>query len=104
MSVTDKRHSLARTDLFVHRHIGPNEAETRSMLETLGYDSLDALIGTAVPEAIRLDRELDLPAPVSEYEALNELRQIVSKNRVFRSYLGMGYHGTITPPVIQRNI
>ncbi len=104
MSVTDRRHSLARTDLFVRRHIGPNEAEIREMLDTLGYDSLDDLIETAVPEAIRLDRELELPGPVSEYEALNELRRTVSKNRVFRSYLGMGYHGTITPPVIQRNI
>ncbi len=104
MSVTDRRHSLARTDLFVNRHIGPSEADIQEMLETVGYDSLDALISTAVPEAIRLDRPLELPAPVSEYEALGELRDLVSKNRVFRSYLGMGYHGTITPPVIQRNI
>ena len=104
MSVTDRRHSLARTDLFVRRHVGPDDEQVREMLDTIGYDSLDALIDTAVPEAIRFDRALDLPAPTSEYEALNELRSIVSKNKVFRSYLGMGYHGTITPPVIQRNI
>jgi glycine dehydrogenase len=104
MSVTDRRHALAPTDLFVRRHIGPGETQIREMLETLGYDSLDGLIETAVPEAIRLDRPLELPPPVSEYEALNELREIMAENRVFRSYLGMGYHGTITPPVIQRNI
>jgi glycine dehydrogenase len=104
MSVTDRRHALAPTDLFVRRHIGPDEAQVREMLETIGYDSLDELIETAVPEAIRLDRPLDIPPPVSEYEALNELREIMAENRVFRSYLGMGYHGTITPPVIQRNI
>jgi glycine dehydrogenase len=104
MSVHDRRHTLAYTDLFVRRHMGPREDEYGEMLETVGYDSLDALIDTAVPESIRLDRELELDPPRSEFEALRELRAIASKNRLFRSYLGLGYHGTITPPVIQRNI
>ena len=105
MSVNDRRHPLlAPTDLFVRRHIGPREDEVREMLETIGYDSLDDLIETAVPESIRLDRPLELAPPLSEREALAELQMIASKNRVFRSYLGMGYSGTHTPPVIQRNI
>jgi glycine dehydrogenase len=104
MSVHDRRHTLAYTDLFVRRHMGPREDEYGEMLETVGYDSLDELIDTAVPESIRLDRELELDPPLSEFEALRELRAIASKNRLFRSYLGLGYHGTITPPVIQRNI
>ncbi len=104
MSVTDRRRSLDYTDLFVRRHVGPGDPEVREMLETVGYDSLDALIDTAVPEAIRLDRPLALDPPRTEYEALREIRAIAARNRVHRSYLGMGYHGTITPPVIQRNI
>ncbi len=104
MSVQDRRHSLAYTDLFIRRHLGPRESDIAEMLETVGYDTLDALVGTAVPEAIRLDRPLQLDPPLSEYEALKELRSIAVKNRVARSYIGMGYYGTITPPVIQRNI
>jgi len=104
MSVQDRRHSLAYTDLFVRRHMGPSEDDIQEMLETVGYDSLDGLIDTAVPRSIRLDRPLDLDPPLSEFEALRELRGIAGKNRLFRSYLGLGYSGTVTPPVIQRNI
>jgi glycine dehydrogenase len=104
MSVNDRRHSLAPTDLFVRRHIGPGGMQVREMLGALGFDSLDALIDTAVPKQIRLSRPLELDPPLSEREALAELRSIASRNTVFRSYLGMGYHGTVTPPVIQRNI
>ncbi|HUG40233.1 MAG TPA: aminomethyl-transferring glycine dehydrogenase [Longimicrobiales bacterium] len=102
--MNDRRHALAPTDLFVRRHIGPREDEVREMLEAIGYDALDDLIDSAVPEAIRLDRPLALDPPLSEHEALAELKVLASKNRVFRSYLGMGYSGTHTPPVIQRNI
>jgi glycine dehydrogenase len=104
MSVQDRRHTLAYTDLFVRRHVGPREEDLGEMLETVGYDSLDALVDTAVPESIRLERPLELDEPRSEFEALRELRAIAGKNRLFRSYLGLGYNGTITPPVIQRNI
>jgi glycine dehydrogenase len=104
MSVHDRRHTLAYTDLFVRRHLGPREEDVREMLETVGYDSLDALVDSAVPRSIRLDRALDLDAPRTEFEALRELRAIAGKNRLLRSYIGLGYHGTITPPVIQRNI
>jgi glycine dehydrogenase len=96
--------SLDYTDRFVRRHIGPSEAEIGRMLDFLGYGSLDDLIGAAIPEAIRLRRALELPAAATEHEALAELREIARQNRVFRSFLGMGYHDTITPPVVLRNI
>jgi glycine dehydrogenase len=94
----------AAPDSFVRRHIGPRPAEIEVMLRTLGFASLDALAEAAVPAAIRLPKPLGLPAPVSEFEALAELRAIAAKNQVFRSFIGLGYHDTITPPVIQRNI
>jgi glycine dehydrogenase len=104
MSLQDRRHTLAFTDLFVRRHMGPREDDVREMLGAVGYDSLDDLIDTAVPRSIRLERPLELDPPFSEFEALRELRAIAGKNRLLRSYLGLGYNGTITPPVIQRNI
>ncbi|HEX8211315.1 MAG TPA: aminomethyl-transferring glycine dehydrogenase [Longimicrobium sp.] len=98
------RSVFAHTDTFVRRHIGPDEGEIREMLETLGYPSLDALIDDTVPPSIRLERPLKLGPERSEYELLSELREMMSSNRVFRSFLGMGYHDCIVPPVIQRNI
>jgi glycine dehydrogenase len=96
--------SRVATDSFVHRHIGPNVADTQAMLELLGYDSLDALIDAAVPKRIRMAKPLAIHAGLSEFEALKRLRQSASKNELYRSYLGMGYSDCITPPVIQRNI
>ncbi|MEO1007254.1 MAG: aminomethyl-transferring glycine dehydrogenase [Planctomycetota bacterium] len=95
---------LGPTDTFVHRHIGPDEAEVADMLGTLGYASLDALIEAAVPAQIRTNAPLDVGPARGEHELLAELRQLASKNEVRRSYIGMGYHGTIVPPVIQRNV
>ena len=91
-------------DSFAARHIGPRDAETAAMLELLGYKSLDALIDATVPKRIRMTRPLNLPAGKSEFEALRNLKQIASRNELYRSYLGMGYSDTVTPPVIQRNI
>ena len=99
-----KATSLEYTDRFVDRHIGPTEGEIRDMLQTIGYDSLDSFIDTVIPAGIRFRDGLDLPAAVSEYEMLSEIRQIAQQNRVFRSYIGMGYHDTFTPPVIQRKV
>jgi glycine dehydrogenase len=96
--------SLDHPDRFASRHIGPNPEETRQMLQLLGLASLDALVDSAVPPAIRLKQPLNLPGAASEFEVLATLRGIASKNQVFRSYLGMGYSDCITPPVIQRNI
>ncbi|MFN4255377.1 MAG: aminomethyl-transferring glycine dehydrogenase [Saprospiraceae bacterium] len=91
-------------DQFVRRHIGPSETETTEMLKALNVSTLDELIEQTVPDSIRLQKPLDLPDALTEYEYLRELKQTASRNRVFRSYIGMGYHGTITPPVILRNL
>jgi glycine dehydrogenase len=89
---------------FAVRHLGPRADDVAAMLEPLGFQSLDALIDAVVPEAIRLRRPLALPPARTEAEALAALRAIAAKNQRFRSYIGMGYHDTITPTVIQRNI
>ncbi len=89
---------------FQKRHIGPNEDETRDMLKTVKAESLDQLIDQTLPASIRLKKKLNLPAAVSESELMKELKQLASKNRIFKSYIGMGYYETITPAVIQRNI
>lgn len=89
---------------FEHRHIAPNEQDTLSMLQTIGVNSLDELIDQTVPENIRLKNPLNLPKAKSEFDYLNNLRQVASKNKVFKSYIGQGYYGVIVPGVIQRNI
>ena len=91
-------------DQFERRHIGPQDADTTGMLQTLKVNSLDELIEQTVPAAIRLKKPLDLPAALSEFEYLQELKTLALKNRVMRNYIGMGYYGTITPAVISRNV
>ncbi|NQW99926.1 aminomethyl-transferring glycine dehydrogenase subunit GcvPA, partial [bacterium] len=93
----------ARLD-FRSRHLGPVDAERDEMLRDTGYPSLAALIHAAVPAGIRMDRAMTLPAARSEHAALAWLKSIMAKNRVFKSFIGQGYHGTHTPTVIQRNI
>jgi glycine dehydrogenase len=89
---------------FERRHNGPGEPEIRTMLDAIGYDSLDELVDTAIPESIRYRASLRIGAGTSEHEALRELREVATRNRVMRSYIGMGYHDTSTPPVIQRKV
>ncbi len=92
---------------FADRHIGPRRSEIEVMLEALGLPALDSLVDQAVPAAIRSDGPtggLELPPAASEAEALVELDEIASSNEVLRSFIGMGYHGCVTPPVIQRNV
>jgi glycine dehydrogenase len=89
---------------FVERHVGPSDEELREMLRQIGHDSLDSLIDATVPEAIRFDERLELPEPDSEFEVLRNFREIARKNRVAKSYIGLGYHACVTPPVILRNI
>src|SRR5437867_12152590 len=101
---TGNANSVSHPDAFSRRHIGPTADEARQMLELLGYPSLDALIDAAVPTQIRLKRPLQLPAARSEFEVLGALKEIAAQNQVFRSYIGMGYHDCITPPVLQRNL
>ena len=95
---------LAPTDAFAPRHNSPTPEERAKMLAAVGYPTLEALIDATVPASIRLEKPLALPAPLSESAALAELREIAGLNKVFRNYIGQGYHGTITPPVIQRTI
>ncbi|PKK14270.1 aminomethyl-transferring glycine dehydrogenase [Thermomonospora sp. CIF 1] len=89
---------------FADRHIGPSPDERARMLAYLGYADIDALIDDAVPEAIRTARPLRLPPPLSESAALARLRELASRNRVLTSMIGLGYHGTVTPGVILRNV
>lgn len=89
---------------FVRRHIGPSEDEAQEMLESLGYSEMEGLIGDTIPEAIRLNQPLDLPAPVPEHVLLEEIRAIAGENQIFRSYIGQGYYDTVVPGVILRNI
>jgi len=91
-------------DRFERRHIGPSESETQEMLKALNVKSLDELIDQTVPASIRLKKPLNLPAVQSEFEYLQVLKTAAAKNRVMRNYIGMGYSGTITPPVILRNV
>jgi len=91
-------------DRFVDRHVGPDSRDIEEMLAVLGVRNLDELIDRTVPAAIRLQRALDLPPGRSEFGLLRDLEEIAAKNQVFRSYIGMGYSDTVTPPVIQRNI
>src|SRR5215467_11851953 len=95
---------LNPTDSFVRRHIGPAEADVREMLALLGLQSLQALSDAIVPRDIQLSRALDLPVHCGEQVALQELRRLADENRIYRSFLGMGYYDCITPGVIQRNI
>jgi glycine dehydrogenase len=89
---------------FVARHIGPTDRAADQMLKTLGYATLDALIEATIPAGIRLHQDLELQGGLSEHDALARLRQIADKNQVWRSYIGLGYANTLTPPVIQRNV
>ena len=91
-------------DVFQSRHIGPDAAETDEMLKVIGAKSLDALIDQAIPARIRLNNPLDLPNGTSEHAFLRDLRGIAAKNRLFRSYIGLGYSDCITPSVILRNV
>src|SRR5438105_3414521 len=96
--------SLAPTDTFVRRHIGPSDADIAEMLSALGLGSLEELSAQTVPASIRLKSPLKLGPPRGEFELLQELKQIASKNKVVKSMIGQGYYDTITPPVIQRNL
>ncbi|MBL48683.1 MAG: glycine dehydrogenase (aminomethyl-transferring) [Roseibacillus sp.] len=89
---------------FPERHIGPSSESCRDMLDALGCASLDALVDEAVPGSIRLENAIELPDRSSETAALAELRDLMARNRVRKSFIGQGYHGTVTPAVIQRNI
>ena len=91
---------------FSDRHIGPSSEQIGTMLHELGYSNLDKFISDVLPDSIKLNEIFGatLPQPISEPDAINELRSLAEKNRIFTSLIGMGYHGTHTPPVILRNV
>lgn len=96
--------NLKSTDSFANRHIGPAAHRIPEMLEKVGVNSLEELIDQTVPASIRMKRELDLPEAMSEFNYLRMLREKASRNKLYRSYIGLGYYGTIVPAPIQRNI
>ncbi|MDX2379695.1 MAG: glycine dehydrogenase (aminomethyl-transferring), partial [Acidimicrobiia bacterium] len=101
--------SLFDDDEFARRHIGPTDVDVDTMLSTLGLDSLDELLGETMPPAIRSSGSSDVRGDVAddgvrEVEAIARLRELAGRNEVVTSLIGMGYHGTITPPVIARNV
>lgn len=102
---------FAYTNLKIHtmnsfskRHIGPNAAERKEMLDTIGVTSLGELIDKTIPAPIRLTRELNIEEAMTEYEYLNHIQEFGNKNKVFKSFIGLGYNETIVPPVILRNV
>ncbi|MBP7534538.1 MAG: glycine dehydrogenase (aminomethyl-transferring), partial [Chitinophagales bacterium] len=92
------------TDHFVERHIGTSPQQVAYMLQQLHVDSLDQLINETVPPNIQLTAPLAIGDPMSEYQYLQHVQQLMSRNQLWKSYIGMGYYGTIVPAVIQRNI
>ena len=96
--------SAFSSDRFADRHIGPRPDDVKAMLATLGQDSLEGLVDAVVPEGIRLHRPLELPPAASEEAVLAELVGLAARNQVWRSWIGMGYHDCVTPPIILRNV
>ena len=93
-----------QTDSFVLRHLGPNQNQVQEMLKTIGVKSLDELIYNTIPSDIRLDQSLNLPNALSENEFASHIQNLGNKNKKFKTYIGLGYHDTILPAVIQRNV
>ena len=104
MNALSELAALERRDSFVGRHIGPDEAQITAMLKVVGAPSLEGLIAQTIPESIRTNAALALPEAEDEAAVLALLRGLASRNVVKKSLIGLGYHGTITPPVIQRNV
>ncbi len=95
---------LKPQDIFEYRHHGKFDASTRKKLETIGVSSIDELIDQTIPQSIRLEKPINLPEPLTELAFLYEIKELASKNKIYKSLIGQGYYGTKTPTVIQRNI
>ena len=96
--------SLAHSEEFIYRHIGPSQEQTQVMLDYLGLSSIDELIDKTVPHSIRTNTTDELQKAKTEHEALAKLKTLAKKNQIFKNYIGLGYHDTFVPPVIQRNV
>lgn len=95
---------MHQPDKFVNRHLGVNDTDVEKMLNVIGVESIEQLIDETIPAGIKNVKQLKLDSPLSEHKLLNHLREIAQKNKVYKSYIGLGYHPTHTPAVIQRNI
>ena len=93
-----------KTDVFASRHIGIREEDLQHMFKKVGVENLEQLIYETIPNDIRLKNPLALDKAMSEYQFLNHLQKLSEKNKVFSSYIGLGYHESLTPSVIKRNI
>lgn len=93
-----------KTDAFALRHLGPRESDLQHMFQTIGVKDMDQLLYETFPDGIRLKNDLQLDPALTEYEYLTHIQQLGAQNKVFKSYIGLGYHPAIVPPVIQRNI
>ena len=89
---------------FADRHIGLRPSDVERMLRTVGHDSIEALMSAAVPGGIRTAASLDLPEAATEEDVARELRELAGRNGLAEPMIGLGYHGTITPPVVRRNV
>ncbi|MFT4736426.1 MAG: glycine dehydrogenase [Cyclobacteriaceae bacterium] len=96
--------NLNKREAFEHRHNSPSDSEIASMLEAIGAGSLDQLINETIPARIHRKGGMSLPAPKTEYDYINDLKKVAGQNVIATNFIGQGYHGTIVPPVIQRNI
>ena len=92
------------TDTFLPRHMGSQGKDRKAMLDKLGFSSIDKLVDSTIPPQIRLPKDLSMDAPLTETEALDKLKSIMSKNIVLKSFIGVGYYETHTPGVILRNV
>jgi len=89
---------------FSERHVGPNSSELKKILNAIGVKSIDHLLNDTIPDSIRINKKLNLPDSITEHEFLKEIKSLSYKNEKFKTYIGLGYHDTFTPSVIQRNI
>ena len=92
------------TNSFLLRHIGPRAEDVNNMLSTIGVSSVDELIDQTIPASIRLEEDLDIADGLSEQEFLVHIKELAQKNKQYKTYIGLGYHNTVLPSVIQRNI
>lgn len=92
------------TNNFASRHNGPQEQDVKTMLKTIGVGSINELIDKTIPSQIRFEDKINLPAGMNEFEYMNHIKAIAAKNKIYKSYIGMGFYNTILPGVLQRNI
>ena len=102
--MTEAPAAFSHPDVFTARHLGSAQGDIEAMLKTLGFSNLGEMVSKIVPENIRFKDDLGIGAPMSERQVMARLRTMADKNKVLKSYIGVGYYDCVVPPVIQRNI